>query len=170
MLEARVANRTQWTDFPDDFLNKVRDHLIKYFPQQPGKIWVKGRIYTNEAVLSLGFLPTGSLRPVNFVGSVELPEAQQTDCGEPLSQIASLANCLQACLADFFAQPEEIKADFPRHWQEITFENVSIFVKMDHTHYELEEQAEQWLTESGNPSLYQILDSEDSLDHPNTSH
>lgn len=121
----------------------IEKELFQY--SNNGQIILNGRIFSDEIVLSLGFLAKNSIRQVNFVVSADIEPSPEEENPPFLLTIEKGLHFLQLCLLDYFERKEELVEDFPKVWHKVQFNDETLFVRIDPTNSELESEANKIL-------------------------
>ena len=72
-MEPTLKSSIKWVALPKEYCQVVREIFESNYSEkmQGGELLVEGRIYREEIVLRVGYLPQGSIRQSNFEGSVD---------------------------------------------------------------------------------------------------
>lgn len=146
------------TSLPQEYVSNIRELFEQNFKQQLNgrKVLVEGRLYKDELLLSVGFLPEpGSIRQINF-------EASMDHSGKNIERKLSVCvDALASMMSQYFEnedsqedteEPQEI--DFPLNWTEYDFEKEKIWLQVSRRNTDLENEANRLLGLDSNDSLY----------------
>ncbi len=149
-MTPRLQNSLQWTDFPEEFSDKVLEVFSSTYPEKAktGDFFVEGRFYTNEVLFKVGYLSEGRLRQHNFLFSVEFDPNKKN----ARDLVISLMDPMGALFDDFFSGKTD-ELDFPINWKEITFQGETFYFMHSTENTELEAEADRLLG-LGNNDLY----------------
>lgn len=141
-MEPRLKTSKKWTALPKELLEQIRQIFVENFPKQAkgGKMFAEGRIYPEELLFAIGFLPFKQLRQHNF--EVSIPYKANKDNVMSLVHIA--VDAAASLLAQLF-EDEEAVCEFPRTWQEFTFEGRKLYIQYTTENTELTEEADRLL-------------------------
>ena len=141
-MEPRLKTSKKWTALPKELIEQIRNVFVENFTEQAkaGKIFAEGRIYPEELLFSIGYLPNKQLRQHNF--EVSLPYKQNKD------NVMKLVHIAVDAAASLFVQlfeDEDAVEEFPTVWQEVKFEGRALFVQYTTENTELSEEADRLL-------------------------
>jgi hypothetical protein len=146
------------TNLPKEFLDNVRQVFTQGFKKQLKNrpLFVEGRIYTDEILLSVGFRESEkALRQTNFEASID------SNGKDVLKKLETCVDAISSMMSQFFEADEEL--DLPRKWQGFPFEKETIYLQYSGRNTELEAEANKLLgLKTGDELL--IDESEDLLD------
>lgn len=142
MLTPRLASSKKWTAVPPELCTQIRDVFAENFkePAHSGQFFVDGRIYTQELLLQIGFLPKGRLRQVNFEVSSDYDVKKQN----ALELIHFSVDCIASLMQEFFSANENLEA-FPLQWKSSKLDGRDIFIQVSTINTTLEEEANRLL-------------------------
>lgn len=142
MMTPRLASSKKWTSIPAELCEQIRDVFAENFVElaKSGQFLVDGRIYTQELLLQVGFLPKGRLRQVNFEVSINFDVNKQN----ALELIHFIVDCAASLLQEYFVAGENIES-FPIQWKSYELEGRNIFVQVSTTNTALESEANRLL-------------------------
>jgi hypothetical protein len=149
-MEPRLKTSKKWTALPKELLEQIKAVFHENFGKETkgGKLFTEGRVYPEELLFSIGFLPAKQLRQHNF--EVSLPYNQKKDNVMKLIHIAVDAG------ASMFVQlfeEEDAVDQFPRTWQEVEFEGRKLYIQYTTDNTELDEEADRLLGTSKGKKL-----------------
>lgn len=141
MTKPRLGTSKAWTDLPDDFKLQVGELYKNHFKEQSkrGQFKVFGRIYKNEVILSLSFLPNDSIRPIQFDLSTNYSTDQEK---KALIVFEKLVDCGASLFQSSFDDEE---FGVPAVWTEIDFDGTLIYAKSEAINHDLEAEANKLL-------------------------
>lgn len=167
-MQPRLSTSLHWTPFPQDFSDKVIQVFSENFSQQAsqGEFVVDGRIYPQEILVRIGYVPKGRLRQMNFEASMEFSMSPGTQANEEQTAFKAIYACVDALgsvIEEYFASGEE-EIDLPLHWQAYDFEGGIVWLQHSTVNSKLEAEADKWLEAANDKALvYDDGVSEDAL-------
>lgn len=140
MMEPRLESSKKWTSLPEELLEQVKSVLVETFDKEAkkGEFVVSGRIYPEELIVRIGYIEDGCITQAN--GEVSITYDPKKDNIHKL--IGTAVDCAGGLIEIYFENPEE---DFPREWQEHTFDKQQLFLKFTTVNEELEKKADEIL-------------------------
>jgi hypothetical protein len=198
-FQPRLPNSTQSTDLPQDFRSRAAEVFRATFPDEAelGEFVVDGRIYPNEVLLRLGYLPQDQIRQINFEASVDYDTKKLEERG--LTTMEPLFLCvdvLGAVMEEHFADAakednefDDLSSDdltemdgldeveeeslfgdrYPLEWTEIDFEGETVFLKFSTINTRLEDEADRLLGLGREAFQIGAPETGDALDHDDGS-
>ena len=171
-LTPRLTTSRQWTDLPDDFTSKVAKVFKDEFKAEAarGEFVIEGRIYSQEAVIRIGYLESGRLKQVNFEASMDLPqrteateEGGEDTADKAMDRIYACIDALGSVMEEFFEMDEEDEIDIPLRWRAYEFEGETVYLQHSTVNTRLEEEADRILGLAANELVQETAVSEDAL-------
>lgn len=140
-MEPRLKTSKKWTALPKELLTQIRTVFKTTFKDHLGgaKIEADGRIYPEEILISVGFKTEGALKQSNFM--VSIPYKKGKD--DVLKLLNLGTDAVGALFEQLFAAEDD--SEFPRLWQEVQFENRTIYVEYTTNNSELDAEADKLL-------------------------
>ena len=143
-MNARLKTSQKWTNFPSELLEQIRQVFDEGFTEwrakQPGKFIAEGRVYQDELLFRIGYLPTGRLTQANFEISLDFDAAKQN----AVEQIHFCVDCAAALIQEYIDQDQDLHT-FPREWQQQKIGNHQVYVRISTDNTELEAEADRLL-------------------------
>ncbi len=187
-MEPRLVSSAKWTPFPADLQVSIQETLAENFSteSEDGEFIVDGRIYAQEILLRLGYLPHGRLQQLNFEASIEFNPDEEKGA---VKAIFACVNALGGVFDDYFdaqadaemsvtsnqteietiESPAQTSADptgldFPRTWQVFDTDEGSFYVQYSTVNTKLEAEADRLLKADAEKALvYEESASDDAL-------
>lgn len=140
MMEPRLKTSKKWTSLPEELLEQVQSILAETFDKEAkkGDFMVSGRIYPEELIVRIGYIENGCITQAN--GEVSITYNPKNDNIHKL--ISTAVDCAGGLIELYFENPDE---DFPREWQEHTFDKKQLFIKFSTINEDLEKKADEIL-------------------------
>lgn len=167
-MQPRLHTSTHWTAFPEEFTSKILQVFNENFAArlQDGEFLTEGRIYPQEILLQVGYLPKGSLRQINFHASVDY--SQKTQEQAAFNMIYLCVDAIGGVFEQYFsshADEDEGELDFPRNWEAVEVDEGIVWMQFSTDNTRLEAEAEKWLNAGNEKALVreQTTASEDAL-------
>lgn len=154
-MKPRLATSKEWTPFPEDLVQNIREATQGLFNERlaRGRLFIEGRIYPQELLLRLGYLENQRLKQANFEASIEY----RYDRDNVMEVISTTLDALAAMMEAYFESEEaeevEDKVEFPRQWQAFDFLKRTLYLQFSTTNTELEAIADHLLGLSSAESL-----------------
>lgn len=161
-MKPRMTTSKKWTPFPLELSEQINSIFSENFQKQvgAGQIIVEGRIYPEELLFRVGFLPSGRLFQANFEASI---------CYIPFENIQKAIDlCLDATasmMEQYYESNERI--DLPRHWSEFIFDKQKIYLQFSSTNTSLEAEADRLLGANASHLVNEIDESENLYEQAN---
>ncbi len=148
-MHPRLPSSKKWTDLPKDFVNQVENVLATTFRKELGKdkVKVRGRIYPQELLISVGVEHVGQLQHAHFEVSVSYKKEKDN-----VVKLLNLAIDAAGALISQYWETDDHK-EFPRIWQELEFEKRLIHIQFTTKNLNLESKADQLLGEDAGSGL-----------------
>lgn len=159
MMEPRLESSKKWTSLPEELIEQVKSVLVETFDKEAekGEFVVAGRIYPEELIVRIGYIEEGRITQAN--GEVSITYNPKKDNIHKL--IGTAVDCAGGLIEIYFENPEE---DFPREWQEHTFDKRQLFLKFTTVNDELEKKADEILGQIDLDALVKGEDVEIEID------
>lgn len=148
-MEPRLKSSKKWTRFPSEFEQQIADLFKGEFDGylKESKMIVEGRIYSQEILLRVGFLPSDTIKQHNFEVSAQYDinkDSAQNCINDCVDMAASLmATHIEMSKDDSLSDNEE--NELPRIWKEFSLNNRKVFAQYSTINSDLEAQANQLL-------------------------
>jgi hypothetical protein len=160
-MKPRFSSSKKWTAFPIELNEQIHSVLEEGFRKKlaPGKFIVEGRIYTQEILFRIGFLPEGRLFQANFEASINYNDLENIQDAIDL--------CLDATasmMEQYYCSNERI--DLPRNWSEYSFDSKKLCLQFSSVNSKLESEADKILG-LVNDTLVHDEDASDDDDNSN---
>lgn len=159
MILPRLKTSKAWTDIPEDFKLQVTTLYKSHFKNEAksGSFDLLGRIYKNEIVLRFLYLPSGTIRPVQFDLSTNYEATQQKTA---LKVFELLVDCGASLFQSTF---EDETFGVPAIWTEIDFDGTMIYARSEAINQKLEDEANKLLGEEFLAEQAKLLEQEEAL-------
>ncbi len=149
-MQPRLPTSLQWTPFPQEFSDKILQVFRENFAAQAaqGEFFIDGRIYPQEILVRIGYLPKGRLRQVNFEASMEysMEKGDEKSEAQPAQKaIYASVDVLGSVLEEYFASEDADDIEFPLRWQAYDFEGAIVWLQHSTVNTHLEAEADKWL-------------------------
>jgi hypothetical protein len=140
-MKPRLSSSKKWTAFPKEFTDQIKEVFKQNFNDlvTTGEFIVDGRIYPEEILLRVGYLPSGKIRQANF--EVSYTHAKQ----DALEKIHLCVDAAASMLLEYIEKDGEV--DFPIYWKECPFQDHKVFLQYSTVNTDLESQANKLLSE-----------------------
>ena len=150
-MTPRLESSKKWTSFPQEFLSQISEVFEKTFATdlEGSELRLEGRIYPEEILLRVGFLPKGRLSQANFEVSIGYSQEKE----DALERIHNCIDATASMMKEFFEADGEV--DFPRQWKEFEFEKQSLYLQFSTVNTDLEAQADAILGEDAEGLLHE---------------
>ena len=137
----RLSTSKKWTEMPEELTSQIRSVFEEHFEEacKDGEIVIEGRIYPEELLMRVGYLPEGQLAQANFEVSLEFDPKKQN----ALEQVHFLVDCAAAMLNEYL-QEKDLEP-FPRQWRSLVFDNQEVFIQVSTVNSKLEAEADRIL-------------------------
>jgi hypothetical protein len=158
-MSPRLKSSHLWTNFPEEYTDIVLDLFHKEFaaPLKDAEFFFDGRIYGEEIILQIGYLPKKQLTQHNFKLSVDYNSQKEN----VLDKIHSCVDCIASIISEYLRE----ESDLPRDWQPITFDKQIMYFLYHTENTRLEKEADRILQELQDDALVkESPKSEDLLD------
>ncbi|MCB0367658.1 MAG: hypothetical protein H6624_04910 [Bdellovibrionaceae bacterium] len=158
-MQPRLPFSSKWTPIPDELADQITEIFEENFASyiKKGRIFVEGRIYLREVLLSVGYKENGRLHQDNFEVSIEYAK----DRDNMVKMIHLGVDCAASMLEQFFGDPGGV--DFPKTWKGYEVEGRQVFLQYTTENTELEAEADRLLGENEG-GLMRGEDSEEELE------
>ncbi len=139
-MEPRLKSSIKWVSLPKEYCQVVREIFESNYAEkmQGGELIVEGRIYREEIVIRVGYLPQGSIRQSNFEASVDFNLQKESALDLLNIMIDPLGTWFET-----FLNAEEV--EFPKFWQKQTYKKRTVYVQYSAINTRLEEEADRIL-------------------------
>lgn len=137
-MHPRLQTSKKYTSLPADFITQVSEVFNEGFGAhlKNAKLIIEGRIYAEEILLRVGVLEKGRLAQANFEVSID----NKSGAKDTLDKLHSCIDAVASMMVEYFENDGEV--EFPRTWQEYTFEEQKLFLQFSAENTELEKQAD----------------------------
>ncbi len=127
---------------PKELLDQIKTVFQENFGAQTkgGKLFSEGRVYPEELLFSIGYLPAKQLRQHNF--EVSLQYKPNKDNVMKLIHIA--VDAAASMFVQLFEEEEAVE-QFPKIWTEVEFEGRKLYIQYTTENNELDEEADKLL-------------------------
>ena len=155
MIEPRLKSSVKWSELPTDIHDVVQSFIRREFSryESEGEFIVEGRIYPEEIILRLGFLPQGSLRQDNFEVSLDFKAGRE----KAVDRIQLAIEVAPSLLTSYFDKRE---SDFPYEWRPFEFDEDTVFLRYSPVNSRLEAEADRLLGENTEGLIQQTAEME----------
>lgn len=150
-MQSRLKSSKKWSDLPKEFTHQVREVFTENFKSesQRGHFLVDGRIYPDELILRVGYLPKGRIKQANMEISVNLSPEDQV-----LTKLNFCVDAAGSLFSEYFeaekgtpVPPAEEVLDLPLSWKEIPFAGQNLYLQFTTENMSLEDEANRILGE-----------------------
>jgi hypothetical protein len=140
-MQPRLSSSRKWSALPAEFLKQVQGVFEESFKKEidGGKVTVQGKIFPEEVLIRVTYKKAKSLKESGFDISVGYKQPKDN-----VLKILHMAVDAGASLMEQLFTNED-DHDFPRTWEEVTFENRPIYVQYTTENGELETEANKLL-------------------------
>ncbi len=189
-MEPRHPTSAKWTPFPADLVETIQEVFAEKFTAESveGEFIVDGRIYAQEILLRIGFLPHGRIQQLNFEASMEFNPDEEKGV---FKSIFAAVNSLGGVFEDYFDTKADTESDdesddlgagfdkaddltpggadptgidFPRNWQSFDTEEGTVYMQYSTVNTKLEAEADRLLKADTDKALvYEESVSDDAL-------
>ncbi|MDZ4661444.1 MAG: hypothetical protein SGJ18_07460 [Pseudomonadota bacterium] len=139
-MEPRRKSSIKWVALPKEYCQVVREIFESSYSEkiQGSELIVEGRIYREEIIVRVGYLPRGSIRQSNFEASVDF-NLQKENALEMLNIMIDPIGTL----FESFLDAKE--TEFPKLWQKQIYKEKAIYILYSAVNSRLEEEADRIL-------------------------
>lgn len=139
-MEPRLKSSIKWVGLPKEYCQVVREIFENNYSKKisGGEIIVEGRIYREEIILRVGYLPQGSIRQSNFEGSVDFNSQKENAVDVLNLMVDPIGTYFEA-----FLDAKEI--EFPKTWAKQKHKNRIIYIMYSAVNSRLEDEADRIL-------------------------
>lgn len=157
----RLSTSKKWTEMPPELTSQIQSVFEEHFEEacKNGKLIIEGRIYPEELLLRVGYLPQDQLRQANFEVSLEFNPKKQN----ALEKVHFLVDCAAAMLNEYLEEKD--LEPFPKAWKSLVFDKQEVFIQVSTVNTELEAEADRILGESIGKNQEALVRGEDDGDH-----
>lgn len=157
-MQPRLPTSLQWTPLPLEFSEKLIQVFSENFSEQAanGEFVVDGRIYPQEILVRIGYLPKGRLRQVNFEASMDYTVEKAKEGSQEQTAYKAIYACvdmLGSVWEEYFASPATEEVEFPLTWQAYDFEDAIVWLQHSTVNTRLEAEADKWLKAAEDKAL-----------------
>jgi hypothetical protein len=140
-MQPRLSSSRKWSALPAEFLKQVQGVFEESFKKEidGGKITVQGKIFPEEVLIRVTYKTAKSLKESGFDISV----AYKVPKDNVLKILHMAVDAGASLMEQLFTNEDD--HDFPRVWEEVTFENRPVFVQYTTENGELESEANKLL-------------------------
>jgi len=140
-MEPRLKNSKKWTALPEEFLKQVQSVFNESFAKEIGKgtIEVQGKIFPEEILVRVSYKAPKALKQKGFDISV----AYKVPKDNVLKLLHLAVDAGASLMEQMFASEDE--TEFAVLWEEVQFENRTIYVRFNTANNKLESEANRLL-------------------------
>jgi hypothetical protein len=139
-MKPRLASSKKWTVFPTELTGQIQSIFEENFEKKlgEGKFIVEGRIYPEEILFRIGYLPESRLFQANFEASIDHVNLEHTR-----EAIDKCIDATAAMMVDYYDSNENL--DLPRNWKEFIFDGSKMYLQFSSVNTTLESLADKLL-------------------------
>lgn len=140
-MEPRLSSSRQWTALPQELLEQIQSVFEENFRKElAGRTAeVQGRIYPQELLLRCTLPSADTLSQPGFDISITYDAKKDNAL-----KLVHLGLDAMAGLFESFFQADDT-GEFPRYWQEVQFQNRTLYVQFTTVNSKLEQEADRLL-------------------------